>query len=309
MRHLFIINPVAGKKNHTIERKGQIARAMQGRDEPCEIYVTKGPRDATEKVCAEAEKGGELRVYACGGDGTLNECACGAAEKPNVSVTHYPCGTGNDFIKAFGEEKERFFSLAELVNGQPRPIDVIRVGDRYSVNICSVGIDARIGCNVHRYGSGGAGAYVTSTVVEVVKGVSTPMRATVDDLVTEGKKTLICVCNGTSYGGLFRPVPEARVDDGVLDVLTVGEISRLKFAGLVGTYARGGWRRMPKLITHYGARRVVIEAEEVFSVNLDGEEVRTARAEMTLVPGGLRFIFPQNMHYFENAAEKCKEKR
>lgn len=304
MRHLFVINPVAGDGNHTIELEGQIARAMQGREEPCEIYVTKGPRDATEKIRAEAEKGDELRVYACGGDGTLNECACGAAERPNVAVTHFPCGTGNDFIKAFGEEKERFFSLGELIDGEVRPIDVIRVGNRYSVNICSVGIDARIGCNVHRYSRlGGAGGYIISMVVEVAKGVSVPMRAEIDGTVTEGSKTLICVCNGTSYGGFFRPVPEARVDDGMLDVLVTDRVSRLQFARLVGIYAKGGYRKMPKLITRYTARRVVIEAEESFSVNLDGEELRTARAEMTLVPAGLRFIFPKDMCYFQNEKE------
>ncbi len=308
MRHLFIINPAAGKENRTVELKGQIARAMQGREEPCEIYVTKGPRDATEKILSEAASGDKLRVYACGGDGTLNECVCGAAERPNVSVTHYPCGTGNDFIKAFGDERQRFFTLEELIEGETRPIDVIRVGDRYSVNICSVGIDARIGCNVHKYSRlGGAGGYIVSTAVEVVKGVSTPMRAEIDGAVVEGKETLICVCNGTSYGGFFRPVPEARVDDGALDVLVAGKVSRLTFAKLVGVYAKGGYRKMPKVITRYQACRAVIEAAEEFSVNLDGEELRTARAEMTLVPKGLRFTFPRGMRYFENEMEKQAE--
>ncbi len=301
MRHLFIINPAAGKENRTVELKGEIARAMQGREEPCEIYVTKGPRDATEKIRAEAASGEALRVYACGGDGTLNECVCGAAERTNVSVTHYPCGTGNDFIKAFGEERARFFSLEELIGGEERAIDVIRVGDRYSVNICSVGIDARIGCNVHKYSRlGGAGGYIVSTAVEVVKGVSTPMRATIDDTVVEGKETLICVCNGTSYGGFFRPVPEARVDDGALDVLVAGKVSRLTFAKLVGVYAKGGYRKMPGVITPFTARRVVIEAPDEFSVNLDGEELRTVRAEMELVPAGLCFVFPKDMAYFQN---------
>ena len=301
MRHLFVINPAAGKGNREEEIRKRLESAMQGREEPYEIYVTKGPMDATEKIRAEAEKGGELRVYACGGDGTLNECVCGAAEKPNVSVTHFPCGTGNDFIKAFGEESKRFFNPEELIEGETREIDVIRVGDRYSVNICSVGIDARIGCNVHKYSKrGGTGGYVVSTVVEVLRGVATPMRATIDGVINEGKKTLVCVCNGTSYGGMFTPVPEARVDDGVLEVLAAEKVSRLSFAKLVGTYAKGNYRKMPDVIRHYGARHVVIEAEEAFSVNLDGEEIRTKRAEMILVPRGLRFTFPKGMRYFEN---------
>ena len=73
---------------------------------------------------------------------------CGHA---NVAVTHFPCGTGNDFIKMFGAEKERFFDLAELVRGEVRPFDVMECCGRYAINICSVGIDARIGTEVHQY--------------------------------------------------------------------------------------------------------------------------------------------------------------
>jgi len=186
MRHLFIINPVAGGGNQSAELEGQIARAILKFDPDAdfEIYVTKAPLDATRKIREEAEKYDELRVYACGGDGTLNECVSGAAERPNVSVTHYPCGTGNDFIKAFGTEKQRFFSLEELLRGETRPIDVIRVEDRYSINICSVGIDARIAGKVHNYSNlplvGGAAGYLVSTAVEVFKGVSRPIRATIN---------------------------------------------------------------------------------------------------------------------------------
>ncbi|MCE6983484.1 lipid kinase, partial [Pseudomonas frederiksbergensis] len=89
-------------------------------------------------------------VYACGGDGTLNECVNGAVGHDNVAVTHFPCGTGNDFIKMFGEEKDRFFDLSDLVRGEVRPLDVMECCGRYAVNICSVGIDARIGTEVHQ---------------------------------------------------------------------------------------------------------------------------------------------------------------
>ena len=80
-------------------------------------------------------------MYACGGDGTLNECVNGAVGHANVAVTHFPCGTGNDFIKMFGEEKARFFDLAELVRGEVRPLDVMECCGRYAINICSVGIE------------------------------------------------------------------------------------------------------------------------------------------------------------------------
>ena len=313
MRHLFIINPVAGGGNQSTELSGQIGRALLKYDPDAdfEIYVTKAPLDATRKIREDAEKYDALRVYACGGDGTLNECVCGAAEKPNVAVTHYPCGTGNDFIKAFGMEKERFFSLEELLAGETRAIDVIRVADRYSINICSVGIDARIGCNVHNYSNipviGGSAGYLISTAVEVVKGVSRPIRATINGKVYDGDKTLICVCNGTCYGGFFKPVPEARVDDGVLDVLVVKGVSRLTFARLVGGYAKGRYQNFTKQIEHVCAKDVDIEADEELMVNLDGEALHAKHLEMSVIPKGVNFVFPANMEYFRFSDEKTSK--
>ena len=276
-----------------------------------EIYVTKAPMDATAKIREEAEKWDALRVYACGGDGTLNECVCGAAEKPNVAVTHFPCGTGNDFIKAFGDEKQRFFDLQELLEGEVRPIDVIRVNDRYSVNICSVGIDARIGCQVHKYSGlpliGGAVGYIVSTAAEVIKGVASPIRVTANGITYDGDKTLICVCNGRYYGGFFNPMPDARVDDGVLDCLVVSAVSRLTFAKLVGDYAKGKYAKYPQYIKHLRTDKMEIDAEEVLVVNLDGEAICGTHVEMSVVSGGLDFIFPKNMQYFENQSEESGE--
>ena len=133
MKHLFIVNPVAGGKDRHEYGAEQAHLALHGRAEQArralevskdayEVYVTTAPMDACAKIESEAASGEELRVYACGGDGTLNECVNGAVGHANVAVTHFPCGTGNDFIKMFGEEKERFFDLAELVRGEVRQI-------------------------------------------------------------------------------------------------------------------------------------------------------------------------------------------
>lgn len=151
MKHLFIVNPVAGGKDRREYVAEQARRALEGSEDAYEVYVTTAPMDACAKIAAEAASGEELRVYACGGDGTLNECVNGAAGRSNVAVTHFPCGTGNDFIKMFGEEKARFSDLADLVRGEVRPFDIIECCGRYALNICSVGIDARIGTEVHQY--------------------------------------------------------------------------------------------------------------------------------------------------------------
>jgi len=149
MKHLFIVNPVSGGFDSTEAVSAQVAQAFSGRDADFEIYTTKAPMDACAKIEQEAASGEELRVYACGGDGTLNECVCGAVGKAHVAVTHFPTGTGNDFVKSFGAEQTRFRNLSELIDGEVRKFDVIDCNGRSSINICSVGLDARIGTDVH----------------------------------------------------------------------------------------------------------------------------------------------------------------
>ena len=209
MKHLFIVNPVAGGKDRHEYVAEQARLALEGSADAYEVYVTTAPMDACAKIAAEAASGEELRVYACGGDGTLNECVNGAVGHANVAVTHFPCGTGNDFIKMFGEEKARFFDLAELVRGEVRPFDVMECCGRYAVNICSVGIDARIGTEVHQYHD----SYVLSAVANLFKGIAQPLTVRGCGMEYSGGTSLICACNGRFYGGGFNPVPEAEPDE------------------------------------------------------------------------------------------------
>ena len=136
MKHLFIVNPTAGKKDCSAEIARKAYETLKPMGVNYEIYLTRAPHDAERKIREEAASGEQLFVYACGGDGTLNECVNAAVGLKNVAVTNYPCGTGNDFIKIFGDEKERFFDLAALATGEVHAFDVIETCGRYSVNIC-----------------------------------------------------------------------------------------------------------------------------------------------------------------------------
>lgn len=306
MKHLFIVNPVAGGSDHSEEVRALADAALQDSGEDYEVYVTTAPMDACDKIRAEAARGGELRVYVCGGDGTLNECVNGAAFRPNVAVTHFPCGTGNDFIKLFGEEKSRFFELEELIHGEVRALDLIECCGRYSVNICSVGVDARIGTEVHQYGKipllGSASGYVVSAVVNLVRGVTQKLGVHGCGLDYVGGTTLVCACNGQFYGGGFHPIPEARPDDGLLDFLVVKDVTRLQFASLVGKYAKGRWRELPeKFVTRLTGAHLEIESNDPVVVNIDGEALYRKHVNFDVCPGAVNFIAPCNMSYFADA--------
>lgn len=302
MKHLFIVNPAAGGRDRTAEVKAEAEKILSTRGEPYEVYTTKAPMDAAEKIARSAEENESLRVYACGGDGTLNECACGAVGRENVALTSYPAGTGNDFIKIFGGEAERFRDLPALVAGEVYPLDAIDCNGRCCVNICSVGIDARVGVDVHKYSRipliGGATGYVTSLAVNFFKGITDRLRVKCGGQSFEGEMNLICCCNGGYYGGGFHPVPEARPDDGLLDFLIVRGVSRLAILRVIGDYARGRYAKYPKLITHLRGGEMEIESERELVVNVDGEAMYAKRLHLRLLSGALNFVVPRGLRYF-----------
>ena len=305
MKHLFIVNPKAGGKDCTEDVRQRVAAALRDCDDDWEVYVTKAPMDAVGKIRADAESGGELRVYACGGDGTFNECVCGAAERANVAVCPFPTGTGNDFCRMFGEEKDLFRDLEAVLAGSVHPIDVIACNGRYSVNICSVGVDARIGCDVHKYSGlpliGGATGYVVSAVVNVCKGINRHMRVQCGDYAGEGGYALIAACNGRFYGGGFNPSLNAMPDDGILDIYVVPEVSLFTLARLIGKYASGRADECQGRILHLRGTELTIDFNEDNIVNIDGEALFATHVHMKLIPGGLKLIVPRGMRFFEKS--------
>jgi len=298
---LFIINPLAGGvKGRLEELENEIRTFAETLEDPFEIYITKAPMDAIRKVAEEAESADMLRVYACGGDGTLNECANGAAKRANAAITQYTCGTGNDFVRTFGQENAcKFRNLRLLTEGTIRPMDLIDCNGRYGINICSVGMDARVGGDVHKYSGipmiGGSTGYIVSLVVNVIKGVKEKYRITTEDGTQERELTLVCACNGRYYGGGFNPVPDAQPDDGVIEYLIVEGVSRLRVAQVVGKYAKGLYRELPDIITHIRGRSIEIECEHEFVVNIDGEMIHTKKICFGTVPKGVNFIYPAEM--------------
>jgi len=289
-------------KLEVVER--EIRTFAESLPDPYEIYETKAPMDACSKIIGEAESADMLYVYACGGDGTLNECVNGAAIRPNVAVTQYPCGTGNDFLRMFGVENvPKFRNLQSLADGVIRPLDLIDCDGRYGLNICSVGIDARVGADVHKYSGipliGGASGYIVSLMVNVIKGVTQRFRITTEDETVDQKITLACACSGRFYGGGFNPIPEAIPDDGILECLIVEPVSRLKVAQIVGRYKKGQYRSFPELIRYSQSSFMEIECDREFVVNIDGEAIFAEKITFRLIPKGVNFLFPQELDYYE----------
>ena len=296
MKHLFLINPYAGKYDRTQEMREKIQAAMADRADPWEIQVTQYAGHGTQLVRAAAETGEPLRVYACGGDGTLNEAANGAAGYPNAAVTHYPMGSGNDFLRMFGPDASRFYDLHELLDGPQAPMDLIECNGRLALNVCSIGFDARIGLGVADFKKlplvNGTMAYQLSALRTIIQGIHRPYRVEVDGEKVPGEEfTLICACNGRYYGGGFMPSPDAMPDDGLLHFVIIPAVSRFTILALIKKFARGEAGEIPGVILKQG-RSMKVACDRVNMINLDGERVDSTQLSARLSDQKVNFIYP-----------------
>ena len=300
MKHLFIINPAAGSRDRTADYTAKIQAAFADREEEYEIKVSGAPGDCEKLTRQAAETGEEYRIYACGGDGTLNEVVQGAAGCDRIAITAFSGGSGNDFTKLFDDPKA-FFDIDRLLEPEEETFDLIRCNDDYSLNICSVGLDARIGTDVANYKRipllHGFRAYVVSTLLNVIKGIAEHYVVEVDGETIDAKQTLICACNGRFYGGGFNPVPDADPTDGLLDVLVIKKVSRLQVAKVIGKYKNGQYKQLKHLVRHYRTNKVRILCDKPTSISLDGE-LRTAQVvEMAVAKEKIRFFYPKGLSW------------
>ena len=294
MKHLFIINPAAGSRDRTLECSREIVQLC--RDLDYRVEISKGPGDCRRLANAAARSGEEYRIYACGGDGTLNEVAAGAAGYGNAAVTVWAGGSGNDFVRLFSEPRA-FCHLARLLDAEETAFDMICCNDSLALNICSVGLDARIGTDVANYKRlpllQGFWAYAASAVVNVVRSVSQPLRVTLCGQTRDEEMTMVCVCNGRYYGGGFMPVAEARMDDGVLNTLVVKKVSRLTFMKFVNPYSKGQYYKFPHLARCSTPKVIRIRSEKPDIVTcLDGECITSDDVTIQLSDKRLNFFGP-----------------
>lgn len=302
MRHVFIVNPAAGKVNQTFQIREKL-KAIKT-DAEIEVAVTEGVGDAVRIAREHAQRGDEVRIYSCGGDGTANEVLNGIAGYDNCALGVVPTGSGNDFVRTMsGYEKEDFLDLDRMIRGKDKKIDLIECGGRYSMNILSVGFDCAVANNVEKFKklplvSAGL-AYKLSIVYCLFSRRKHRLRIWVDDEKFEkadyNKTTLLAIGgNGSYYGGGIKAAPLAKTDDGLLDFVHVKTVSVLRFVTLLKKYIKGEHINNPKypFVAFKRCKKIRIEAEEPVDVNCDGEIFVLKDPEIRVLPGALRIIEP-----------------
>ncbi len=302
MKYVFIINPAAGTGDKEEELKVAIAKLPEKDD--CDIYFTKSSGDATVFVrnTIKQHAGEAIRFIACGGDGTINEVFSGAVGSRNVSVTCYPCGSGNDFVKVFGGA-DAFMDVASLLHAPEQKLDILKVGERYSINVTNFGFDTTVAITVNKdrekTGHGNKNSYTKGIVTALIKSMKNPCRVWADgELLNPDGKALLCtVANGQYVGGSFKCAPRAKINDGLLEVCLVKPISRLRFVKIITPYTNGEHldrEDMKDVFVYRQAKKVDVEAPEGFAYSLDGEIVYENKFSIEIMEGALNFAVPEH---------------
>ena len=298
MKHLFIINPAAGSRNRTKEYSVAIHEICTAKNLDYRIEVSRAAGECTRLAREAAQSGEKVRIYACGGDGTLNEVAAGAAGFSNAAVTVFSGGSGNDFVKLFDDSKA-FFDLERLMDAEETEFDLIDCNGDLALNICSVGLDARIGADVTSYKRipllHGFRAYVASTVVNVIRGIAEHYVVEINGEVIDAEQTFVCICNGRYYGGGFNPVPEADPADGLLDVLLVKKVTRAQVPLVIGKYKDGRYAELPHLVRYLRVKELKVRCDKATPINLDGEVRMAQVADFKVADMKLRFFYPRGL--------------
>jgi diacylglycerol kinase (ATP) len=259
------------------------------------MAICAGPEDP-ERLARQVAEGGAKVVAALGGDGQVGQCVNGLIGT-NSALAVIPTGTGNDFARHLGLNPKNPLEAAELL-GSPvtKSTDVVRVKtagpERYFINIGGAGFDSEVNDRANRITwMKGRIKYVYSVFATLARFSPAQFRVTIDGLEHSLPGMMIAVGNGVSYGGGMKVTPEARSDDGILDLCVIGEVSKFEFVKTFPKVFSGRHVTHPK-VTMLQGREIDISAERPFEVYGDGERLGPLPATFTVIPGALRVVVP-----------------
>lgn len=310
MKHLFIVNPAAGKGKGIDKLVQKINIASKKLKVDAEVHITTCVGDAETFVrayCNKLDLGQQVRIYACGGDGTLNEVVNGFHGFMSVEAACIPIGSGNDYIRNFDGGDP--LDIEAQIKGSSRPVDLLMVTEldedkpntRYCVNMFNIGFDSNV---VFRVGElkkipllTGSMAYLLGVFITLVKKDGVVLKVTFNDgQINDGGILQMAIANGCYCGGGVKGVPLALLSDGLLDVSIVKDISRIRFLSLFPKYKKGthlAVKGIEKILTYKQCKSMVIEPTfEKMRLCTDGEISESGAVRIEIIPFAMNFIVP-----------------
>jgi diacylglycerol kinase (ATP) len=293
---LVIVNPAAGGgRARRIEPR--IAAYLAEHEVDARFTHSESSGDIRMRATRAAAEGYRC-IVALGGDGAFHHLVEGV-QGTDAIAGFFPAGNGNDIAHALGIPTEPMRSVEAFLRSKPRLVDLIRVrfrngGLAHFIGAGGMGLDAEAAhlANTRFRKWPGVSRYLAGALWAFSHAESLEMRATFDGERWAGRALFAAVANGTSYGAGMRIAPEARMDDGLLDVAVIEELGWLRlFRAIPIVLTSGNLERFPE-VHRYRCRRVSLETEPPAKVHGDGEFLGESPADFEIVPGAIRVMTP-----------------
>ncbi len=294
-RLVVIVNPTAGLgrgragAQASVELVRDLGRT-HGRN--LDVRVTDAPGHA-RALAEEAVRGGASLVVAWGGDGTVNEVASALTHR-EVTLGIVPAGSGNGLGRDLGIPLDPAAALSVLMTGTDRRIDAATLDDRVFVNVAGTGLDAHVARRFAQIGRDRRGAwrYVQATLAELLQFTPQALTLNVEGLPRHTTPLIVAFANSRQYGNGALVAPEARLDDGKLDVVWVGDRSLWAIAKGVPSLFSGRLMLQPDVRVRK-TPDLSVEAEQPILCHVDGEPHQAGtRIVIRSLPGALRVRVP-----------------
>jgi YegS/Rv2252/BmrU family lipid kinase len=243
------------------------------------------------ELAREAAERGEVPAT-LSGDGLIGAVAGALRDVPGATLGVLPGGRGNDFARMAGIPLDPEAAVDVLATGRSRPVDLGEAGGRTFVGIASLGFDS----DANRIANEAPAAlgrlvYVYGALRALATWRSARFAVDVDGERVEFDGWTVAAANSGFYGGGMRLAPHARLDDGALDVVTVGACSRLRYARTLPKVFRGAHIREPMVGELRGAE-VHVSADRPFTVYADGDPIGSLPITLRAIPAALDVLLP-----------------
>ena len=326
MKYIYIING----RNDKLPLYDELYRQLKQVPHSYEVYTTVGEGDATRfvRLYCDLHPGEEVCFVACGGNGIINEVASGlvgffqyrklffeksSSHNPETSVEHssptkrsvpnftmailYIGGATEDFLINFPGRD--FRSLKAMLAGTVKDIDIIKVNDSYSLNVCNIGFNSRVASRANELiakGKTAHEAYTRGVINAILTSRYNHIKVMVDgQRIAYGYMVLCTLANGMRVGGEFNCAPYAKVDDGLIDVCYFRAMSLLRLILLIPYYRNGqhiGSKVGGRKVIFRQAHEVTLSSKDLIDIYLDGEQLTGSHFDIKILPGALPLRLP-----------------
>lgn len=306
MKHIFIINPVAGIGESQSKVLPEVIEHIKNHGEDFEIHRSLNKQEIVSYVSSRASIGDPVRFYAVGGDGTICDVLNGLMGNDNAQLAVIPCGSGNDFVKNFSN-RNNFMNLNRQLTGSIEKLDVIKYNDSYCINMVNIGIDCDIAARSVELRAQkrfeGAMSYAVAALQLMPEGTVYDLEYTdPEGFCHRSELMLAAIGNGKFCGGGFKGCPRASLKDGLMDIGLVKLCQGIKLPKMLVKYRRGTHledRDADRYCIYRQVKECTLIPHQRVNVCVDGEISPFTETHFEVIPAAVSFVVPSGSKLIE----------